>query len=246
LRSLLVLSILNVQFYINARYLTISQAIRAAIRKKVHIISMSWTIEPPDDDAEKRELESAIIDAASADILMFCSASDSGAKHTSTYPSRASTNIFNIGGADATGTPMKSIGNVMQMHFLFPGNKVESEYLEDVKPKETEYRTGSSVATALAAGLAALILYCVQVRILRGPTWDKDKARKEFNALKKYDNMKMAFRNIGTTDESNNKYITVWDLFGKKVTESESDSYDRSKWIDLVVDVGTTLCMKVK
>lgn len=32
----------------------------AAVRKKVHIISMSWTIDPPEDEEERRLLDLAI------------------------------------------------------------------------------------------------------------------------------------------------------------------------------------------
>ena len=52
---------------------------------------MSWTIDPPKDDRERQDLENAVIEAAKANILMFCSASDKGAHDIPTYPSKAAT-----------------------------------------------------------------------------------------------------------------------------------------------------------
>ncbi|KAI8675461.1 Peptidase-S8 domain-containing protein [Fusarium keratoplasticum] len=219
-----------------------AQAILAAVRKKVHIISMSWTIDPPEDEEERRALENAITKAASADILMFCSASDQGAKHVATYPSKATPKIFTIGAATASGTVDSWVGNINNISFTFPGTKVEL----DGGPTDTAVKevTGSSVATALAAGLAALILYCVQVRILLATDpVEKQKARRDFQSLQKHESMMRAFKDIGTTEESNHKFIAVWEVFGKRVEEKER--VDQEDWVNLIAKVGTTLCMKV-
>jgi hypothetical protein len=207
---------------------------------------MSWTIDPPEDDNQNQDvadLESAISDAAKANILMFCSASDQGARHTSSYPSKATNKIFKIGGADATGAVYKGVGDIDSVDFIFPGKLVEGECLGNTVTRNFKYLTGSSVATALAAGLAALILYCAQVRILRSPTPQKDKARRDFQILKKHDKMMEAFRNIGATPASKHKYLKVWEIFGKKV--SDSVNRDQDKWIDLIAEVGATLCLKI-
>jgi hypothetical protein len=218
------------------------QAIHAAIRKKVHIISMSWTIDPPEDEDERRCLDNAINEAANADILMFCSASDRGAKQIATYPAKATGKIFTIGAATASGAADPWVGNLGTISFTFPGNKVETDGGPggDTKGKEI---TGSSVATALAAGLAALVLYCVQVRLLLAPEHERQKARRDVQALKKHDHMMRAFKDIGTTEASNHKFIEVWEVFGKKVEEKER--YDQERWIELVAEVGATLCRKI-
>ena len=217
------------------------QAICAAVRRKVHIISMSWTIDPPDDENDKRDLEGAILEAAKEDILMFCSAKDKGAKQTSSFPSLATNKIFKIGAAEASGAPDAWVGDLTRIDFTFPGNQVELEGLGNDINKEVV--SGSSVATALAAGLAALILYCVQVRVRLTQGRERENAKREFQALKKHDHMMKAFKNIGTTEESKNKYIAVWELFGKLVRESEK--CDKPEWIDLIVKAGTELCVKL-
>lgn len=154
----------------NKRQITVksaTQAIREATRRKVHIMSMSWTITPPSNETESeqhdlRELESAIMEASQANILMFCSASDEGANHAATFPSKALPGkIFKIGGADANGGLYDRVGDISVVDFILPGQLVASEDWTESAPSKNHW-SGSSVATALAAGLAALILYCAR------------------------------------------------------------------------------------
>ncbi|KAM7190402.1 Peptidase S8/S53 domain containing protein [Rhypophila sp. PSN 637] len=202
-----------------------AQAIRAAVKKQVHIISMSWTVGPPENDTVRRDLEKAITDAANENTLMFCSASDKGANQNETYPSKATNNIFKIGAANPAGRPDQWVRNV---DFIFPGsNTVEhdakssffvsttssdGQVLPGVTTKETLVVSGSSIATALAAGLAALLLHCVQVRIFLGVSEEEKKIlRAKFEGLKTHDQMKQAFKKIGVTEDN---LVTVWEVFG--------------------------------
>lgn len=209
----------------------------------MHIISMSWTIDPPEDEEERRFLDAAIVEAANADILMFCSASDKGAKQNLTYPSKATTKIFTIGAATASGAADSWVGNLGNINFIFPGTKVEMDGPRSGTDTSSREVTGSSVATALAAGLAALVLYCVQIRLYLATDQEKQKARRDFQLLKKHEHMMKALKDIGTTEESNHKFIEVWEVFGKKVEEKER--YDQDRWLDLIADVGTILCRKI-
>jgi hypothetical protein len=224
-----------------------AQAIRAAIRMKVHIISMSWTIDPPDDETERRDLDNAIVEAANEDILMFCSASDRGAKQTATYPSKAAPNkIFTIGAASAWGAADPWVGSLSSIDLTFPGDKVDlvSGVTDGASAPDIKQASGSSVATALGAGLAALILYCVQVRYAIATDADaKAKARSDFEKLRKHENMLRAIKAIGTSEKSNHKFVEVWDVFGKMVAARGRRRQD--EWIQLVADVGVTLCMKL-
>ena len=189
------------------------------------------------------ELEKAIELAAKEGILMFCSATDQGAYKDHSYPAASSTkNLFKIGAAEASGTALKWLGDQRAVDFIFPGHHVIKERPDEVHPSKYTSLTGSSVATALAAGLAAVILYCVQVGAqpararLRGVTMD------DFHALKKHNQMKDAFLEIGTTEESEKKYIAVWDRFKEAVKKSESEP--RDKWIDIVTDLAALLKKK--
>ncbi|KAF4345848.1 intracellular serine protease [Fusarium beomiforme] len=219
-----------------------AKAIRAAILKGVQIISMSWTIDPPKDEKERQDLDSAVVEAANANILLFCSARAKGANSASTYPSKATPKIFTIGAANKSGPSLDYVGDAAQLSYTFPGDKVEV----DDGPTKTTSQTvdGSSVATALAAGLAALILYCVQVRIFLAKDSEKQKAREYYKKVKQYDGMKRAFSAIDTTEESGHKFLRVWEVFGKQVEQKEHVK-DQGEYLELVAEVGARLCSKI-
>ncbi|KAI6366354.1 hypothetical protein MCOR25_005169 [Pyricularia grisea] len=212
-----------------------AEAVRRAIDNSVDVISMSWTIEKTESNkSDVGELERAIEDAAKSDILMFCSASDQGMRRDNTYPYRCPTKkIFRIGAAKATGAADEYVGDPNAVDFLFPGHKVVEEDSGDsneAKQRRALPRdlTGSSAATALASGLAALILYCVQVGcVLKAPGNNPEEADyANFEALKSHERMKTALERIGTTKESNNKFIEVWNRFEKIVKKAEGEPQD--------------------
>ncbi|KID73734.1 uncharacterized protein G6M90_00g001430 [Metarhizium brunneum] len=100
-----------------------AQAILAAMRKSVHIISMSWTIDPPEDENERRCREAAIVKAVDENKLVFFSASDKGAKQNETYPAKVTSRIFTIGAATASGAADEWVGNLdIKLPFLSAGS----------------------------------------------------------------------------------------------------------------------------
>lgn len=204
---------------------------------------MSWTIDPPKDDRERQDLENAVIEAANANILMFCSASDKGAHDVQTYPSKAATGkIFTIGAANSSGASVDYVGNTSGLSYTFPGDRVEVDSGPNRKTPP-EIVDGSSVATALAAGLAALILYCIQVRVFLAKDSEKQKAREAYRKVKQHEWMVKAFDTIETTKESNHKFLKVWEVFGKCV--EQKDQTPPAEWLQLVADVGTRLCARI-
>lgn len=173
---------------------------------------MSWTIDVPKDEetADLMLLEAAINRAVTEKIPMFCSARDMGADNPNTYPSKFSERIFRIGGANIYGHANDAVGSKDNVHYTFPGNLVATEALAPDATLTKNFFTGSSVATALAAGLAALIIYCAQVRVAAS----KDDERREeavrcLNKLKTQEGMKKALDIIS----KGGKYLQVWDIF---------------------------------
>ncbi|KAI1460617.1 hypothetical protein F4805DRAFT_416485 [Annulohypoxylon moriforme] len=218
-----------------------AKAVRAAVDKRVDIISMSWTIERTDGNKEAiDDLGAAISLASSRNILMFCAATDQGAYKDKTYPAASDTKkIFKIGAAKASGMAMNSVDQSL-VDFIFPGHKVMMERYDDPNVKSHQPRTGSSVATAFASALAAVILYCVQL----ANTIKYANRPNEFNAyrsLKDHERMKEAFSQIGTTKESDNKYITVWSRFTYQVKKAEQDSAPKDRYIDYIVALADDL-----
>ncbi|KGO44383.1 Peptidase S8/S53, subtilisin/kexin/sedolisin [Penicillium expansum] len=226
------------------RRITAKSAAQATVKKKVHIISMSWTIAVPSTSsasltADFQELERAIKEAEKQGILMFCSASDKGAHQGDTYPSKPIKSIFTIGAATAAGRRDAIVGDMTKVDYILPGTLVEGEEIPDSVVKNVKYFTGSSVATALAVGLAALILYCAQIRMMRAKE-EKGQYKLEsghFDQLKKHDKMKQAFDNIGTT---NDNYLEVWKVFQKSTKDFESQTADAK--FARIRDMVATLC----
>ncbi|EWY87707.1 hypothetical protein FOYG_09105 [Fusarium oxysporum NRRL 32931] len=196
---------------------------------------MSWTIDPPKDDRERQDLENAVVEAANANILMFFSARDKGAHNTPIYPSKATGKIFTIGDANSSGASVDYVGNASELSYRFPGDKVEVDS-GPTRRTQSEVVDGSSV---LAAGLAALILYCVQVRIFLAKDSEKQKAREAYKKLKQHEGTVKAFDAVETKKESNHKFLKVWEVFGKSV--EQKDQKPQGEWLH----VGTGLCVKI-
>jgi hypothetical protein len=230
------------------------QAVRAAIDKQVHIISMSWTIErTKSNNTDIDELSSAIEDAAKAGILMFCAANDQGIARDHSFPAAcASTkHIFKIGAAEAAGTVWKWVGDPRDVDFIFPGHNVVKERPNDAPIEKCKTLTGSSVATAIAAGLAALVLYCVQLSALNTEDLNQQLnmlqqgrrgsvvTMEDFQAMKGHERMKEAFLEIGTSETSGNKYVEVWHVFESAAKKAAATEKDRK--IEIVTEVAERL-----
>ncbi|KAK3948552.1 hypothetical protein QBC32DRAFT_327684 [Pseudoneurospora amorphoporcata] len=213
-----------------------AKAIYAAIERDVHIISMSWTIDVKDSDPSGSALDRAVKAAAEKGILMFCSASDKGANAQYTYPAKATTNIFKIGAAKDSGAVDEWVGDQSLIDFTFPGNKVDLE---------GKHVSGSSVATAYAAGLAALILYCVQVRLYLTDDDEEKKTevREQFEALRKHDKMFETLKHtIGTTEGSGYKFVQVRAIFGDARNKQDKNP---DRLLKVIARTGEKLCARV-
>ncbi|EHL02277.1 putative Subtilisin DY [Glarea lozoyensis 74030] len=140
-----------------ARFTAITWAVETC---KADIISMSWSFQSdaqakinPDDVQLFRE---AIGKAIAQKKILFASLHDQGSTlDYKTFLPMGIQGVIRIGSSTSYGKPsdMNSDGSI---EFALPGEKVENH----ASGKEV---TGSSVATAIAAGLGALIIYCADV-----------------------------------------------------------------------------------
>ncbi|KAJ8127354.1 hypothetical protein O1611_g6283 [Lasiodiplodia mahajangana] len=146
-----------------------AEAVEQAIKNGVNVISMSWTIYNSrgrnDDDVTR--LMDALRRAEDANIIMFCACQDSGySGHREPYPATScnSKTMKRIGSAGAYGERSEYV-NPKEVDYLFPG---------EVAMSQEKVCSGSSAATALAAGLAGLILWCCALQT-RGTGDEKPK-----------------------------------------------------------------------
>lgn len=128
-----------------------------AIDWKADVICMSWSFKiitlNPDHTAFKNLLDKA----ANKNILLFASMPDRGLEEQSKdrYP-LSHNKVIRIAAATQAGD-ISEQNLYHNPEFLFPGEEIHL-------PGLTEPVSGSSVATAIASGLAALILQCLNLQ----------------------------------------------------------------------------------
>lgn len=211
----------------------------------VDIISMSWTIEKDASNTEDiSELESAIETAASANILIFCSASDqANNSDNKSFPASCNTKkLFKIGAAEDTGERWKFTES--DSDFFFPGHNISRDRAGDTSFSKSKPLTGSSVATAFASGLAALILYCIQCgALLKNPQFQV--SMDDYRSMKQHERMKEAFLAIGTAPQTRNKYIAVWHIFEPATRKANgAGAGNKSQKNDILAEVAFRLKMR--
>ncbi|KKO96893.1 hypothetical protein THAR02_11002 [Trichoderma harzianum] len=206
-------------------------AIEAALAKNATIISMSWTL--PKSSAEnetKDELHEILEVAVKRKVIMFCSSPDAGKFTELDYPSGPwRSRFFRIGAARADGTVFEWTPED-GISFVLPGVDVVKE---QARVADFKYETGSNVATALAAGLAAMIIYCVKASImaLRIANQNMDSVigiaitNGDLKRISEHDAMKQAFSTLGNVTAS--RFIQVWeklDAISEKLEVAQSKS----------------------
>lgn len=130
---------------------------------------MSWNlIKTASNKEEIRRLDLEIQGAANDDIIMFCAAADTKlyGSRQDLYPvSSNTTSIKAVGSSDPGGSASFFV-HEEKVHYLFPG--------QDINEIDEGRGKGSSAATALAAGFAALILWCFEKEGKNGMAAVKD------------------------------------------------------------------------
>ncbi len=192
------------------------QAVYWAITNGVHIISMSWSIEGAENEHDIKELKTAIKAAKSAKIIMFCAFSDQGNNSSEeTYPGAWKSECMTIGAATARGDA-STLVDKNRVQFLFPGEQIVVDS-RDPEPTLTSYSSkaenGSSIATALAAGTAALLLFVTQ---LVEPAF--------YQKLREPERMQQAFNTF--CPRTNQKYFKAQDHFDKKFGSEPSWNWE--------------------
>lgn len=135
----------------------VEKAINWAIDCDVDIISMSFVIGDDNDDVKK-----AVKRASSRGIIMTCSTHDEGSRTRSAYPASYRSDsdcdsVIVLAACDQYGKLLRD-DDKPKPHYRLIGDRVRAGIVPFVKSEE--YISGSSVSTALAAGLCSLILTC--------------------------------------------------------------------------------------
>lgn len=205
-------------------------SINHAIDRGARIISMSWSVKRPTNGQLREKFNEAVQRAVRLGIIMLCASSDQAeTSNDETYPYDSNrANIIRIGAATAQGTNAKYVDK-HHVDFLFPGHDI---LLKGSTPDKElgDVHRGSSVGTAIAAGLAAMVLDCIRI----GHFWtfkQTSKSGKDTPQLSgepitdkdlKLDStaMKAVFEGMS---RSRSRYIWVWQIFTPSVCQKITD-----------------------
>ncbi|ODA83001.1 hypothetical protein RJ55_01510 [Drechmeria coniospora] len=158
-----------------------------AIEQEVDIISMSFTI--PEMNTQ---LQNAIDEAYRLGIVMLCSTHDEGYNQRAAYPADCNETIA-IAAADEYGSVTNRTSS--SYDFRLQATNIPAGDIQYVEAEKTV--SGSSAATAIAAGLACLILSCYrseQQDLPGGTRWKSHLVMKIFSSM---------------TDDVERKYIKL-------------------------------------
>lgn len=134
-----------------------AKAIHWAVEQKVDIISMSWVTKKNEEELEKAVKEAAQTDKGRRPTLMFCSTADEGAFGGPAYPVDYKEHVVSVSATDSWGGLTSKTDRHTRVDVSIPGEDLEASapfYLGNVGSTVS----GSSVATALAVGIASLAL----------------------------------------------------------------------------------------
>ncbi|KAK0720171.1 hypothetical protein B0H67DRAFT_178559 [Lasiosphaeris hirsuta] len=226
-----------------------ADAVEFAVNRKFDIISMSWTVQRIEDDRENNtadinRLEAALERAVKAKILIFCSAPDIGVASNQVlglyYPfglPTISESIFKIGAAKADGSMYGLAGNQSSVDFILPGHNVELREGDKIQEEDDIPKTGSSIATALAAGLAALIISCVRLGAIYN--WHRKRSADSnavsvdsLRAVKQFAAMKEALVRVSAGYTEKDRRLEVEGFFRdpSKLLDMDSVYSTEQKW----------------
>jgi subtilisin family serine protease len=140
------------------------QAIHWAIDQQVDIINLSLVLFVHDES-----LRRAIERAEAAGILIICSTADQGYTRQDVWPAKYSkTNsnefrcIFPIAACNAHGK-LTEYSSEIDAHYTFRGEDVIASSAKGAFMEMQSSVSGSSVATAMATGVASLVLACHRI-----------------------------------------------------------------------------------
>jgi hypothetical protein len=185
---------------------------------------MSWTVKEPEKTEtsdEKGDFDRAIQAAARKDTLMFCSARDEGHSQPDfSYPHNSNPKLtFSVGAANDSAEIASFVGDKSKIDFAFPGQDITMSSNDPAGEafRDFESHTGSSVATALASGLAALIFECVRLGVLYTNLAQPDPiytiTRDDVMKIRKREHMFNALRSISPSEQTNREYVEVRHTF---------------------------------
>lgn len=164
-----------------------------------------------DDDKDwNEEMQEAIDNACSAKKVLFAAASNYGANRRRTYPAKANS-VFCIHATDGNGNPSDQDPTPLENedNFSTLGVSVPCGFDGD---KEI-FKTGSSYATPIAAGIAASMMDLGDWLYSRGKL-----SMGQRKKLRAYEGMRQVFRKMAKSHRDYD-YVAPWNLWDENIED---------------------------
>ncbi len=159
-----------------------------------------------------QELIDAVDAANKKDIVILCSTADRGNNHQKVYPAHywqemKADCLIPIAGCDKNGK-LTDYSTETDARYYFLGKDVTAKSVQLIRRSSKEI-SGSSVATAIAAGTASLVLACSFLAVEEGKCSNRQRIQIFFEMMQ-----------TAETVSQKLKYVEPAILFGEKTVES--------------------------
>jgi hypothetical protein len=208
----------------------VAAAICWAIDQKVDIISISFGWE-----SEKPEVEEQINRARQKGILIFAAASNDGdfTPDHGVYPA-SDHSVYCIYSCRGLGNPSPANPRYTKdaVNFMFPGEFITILEADNSPVKGIERQNGTSFATPIAAGTAAMVLDLVRHELKNSEEVER--------RLKKYKGMSAIFRAMsGDPRDGGYYHVRPWTLLGeRRPIPSPHNAHETHQWYTLMNVLG--------
>ncbi|KAM0348549.1 hypothetical protein ACHAPY_011097 [Fusarium culmorum] len=220
---------------------SVALAIEAAIQRNVKIILIPLPIKPTESSFHKL-LDNMLQKACSSDILLFIPSS-TGEKPQAlsnfrSYPT------FRTGASRDDGGALNATDTPSEVDFIFPGSEVMIQHDID-NPRRSngailDLDSSSNVNVALAAGLAAVLIYACKLISLKAMAKARSTGQEnhylynmyQLTSLERHRGMMSAFQNLGSVTES--RFLKVWEVLDPMVDEMRDSPMEDNELKSLV------------
>jgi hypothetical protein len=176
------------------------------------------------DDDKNEELLEELNSATKDDIVMTCSTHDEGSRIVDASPAKykgESVSLIVLAACDEYGKLLREVEET-KYHYKIRGRDVAAGVIPFLKSEETI--SGSSVSTALAAGLSSLILTCDSLACIMADT------RNDYMHDNKHNGSRRALvkDHLGRmTSSADNKFVLLEKFGGIETPRASSGSFDK-------------------
>ncbi|KAL6355505.1 hypothetical protein LRP88_11099 [Fusarium phalaenopsidis] len=193
------------------------QALRWAVDSKADIISLSSAVFKADTN-----LELAVQDAIAAGVVIIASAAGEAHKQQEAYPADYP-NVLKIVATDSRGRETaESLAS--QADYMFPEDRILAPTTFLGTTNEADEISGTSVATAIASGVASLVLACHRLCL---SNQDHLAPWAEHSKLKR----KIVKRVFDTMVDNEGKFVKPWLFFNEADQHNWGEASRTLKWL---------------